>query len=366
MATQNASFVTPEAAIITSIDETLLYVFFGIISFLSITGNAVVCFVFHFESEIFGSITNILILNQSIIDLCSGVIFALLKFAPVVSYNSITWFSVVCYAWISEYPFWSLSYASTFNLLLLSVERYFAICHSLKHRKLFTKHMVKGYCAIVWFAGFSIQIYLPVVHHIESIGRCKFEFPNKATQIFVGTFVFATEYLIPLIMMTLAYISIWWNLKNRMKSKNKDTVKAISKGKRNVTITLCLVFISYVICWSPDAVVFFYFNLGSAYNFQSIGHHIVMVLVLGNMCTNPCIYAFKYDRFRQQLKSLICRGTFANMSKSHDSTLDGNNSSATDSVPNKKDYAVQVVSNREQCRPYYLRDQFVQTEEQFV
>ncbi|XP_072028295.1 somatostatin receptor type 2-like [Amphiura filiformis] len=321
--------------------------------------------VFRWQSDIFGSITNILILNQSIIDFCSGIIFAILKFAPGVSLNSLPWFAAICVIWISEYPFWALSYASTFNLLLLAIERYFAICQAVLHRKLFTKQRVKGYCTLVWLAGFSFQIYLPIVHHTESVGRCKFEWPNNAAQIFTGTFVFMAEYLIPLTIMTSSYSLIWWNLKKRANSKTKVKVKAFSKGKRNVTITLCLVFISYVICWSPDAFVYFYFNLGGTYNFDSTTHHFVMILVLCNMLTNPCIYAFKYDRFRQQLKSLICLGTSLNTTN----RLEGPSAGSSLLIirkPARKDCAVQTVSTTDICYECYLRNQLTKTEEFFV
>ncbi|XP_072017392.1 somatostatin receptor type 2-like [Amphiura filiformis] len=314
MFSENASKSEEPADVFIATNATLLNILFGTISFLSIAGNAIVCVVFRFQFEIFGSITNILIFNQSIIDLCSGIIFAILKFAPGVSLKSLPWFTVLCYIWISEYPFWALSYASTFNLLLLAIERYFAICQAVSHRKLFTKRRVKGYCTLVWMAGFLFQVYLPIVHHTESVGRCNFEWPNKAAQIFIGTFVFMAEYLIPLMIMTSSYSLIWWNLRKRTISKTKVQVKAFAKGKRNVTITLCLVFISYVICWSPDAFVYFYFNLGGTYNFNSNTHHFVMILVLCNMLTNPCIYVFKYDRFRQQLKSIICPGFSLNTS----------------------------------------------------
>ena len=331
----SSNFGVPENA-----SATLLYIFFGVISFLTIVGNAVVCIVFRLQYEIFGSITNTLILNQSVIDLCTGIIFAILKFAPRISWNSLLWFSVACHIHISEYHFWSLSYTSTFNLVLLSVERYFAICQPVRHQKLFTKECVKGYCFIVWCIGFAFQIYLPIVHHVESNGQCKFEWPNKVAQMAMGTFVFVAEYFIPLIIMTLSYSLIWWQLKKRTRSKTK--IKAFSAGKRNVTVTLCLVFISYVICWSPDALAYFYFNLGGSYDFNSTTHHFVMILVLCNMLTNPCIYAFKYDRFRQQLKALIacCQTeTQGNISRSKTST-DGT-SLHTISRNMKKDDAVQ-------------------------
>ena len=282
---------------------------FGVISFLGIFGNGLVCFVFWMEKSVFGSVTSTLILSQSLIDLITSVIFAILKFAPGVAAKSSSLFTFICYIWISEFPFWSLSYASTFNLMLLSVERYVAICRPIKHRSIFTQKRTKVYCLLVWLSGFLLQLYLPLVHHISPEMVCYFAWPNiAAVQKFVGFYVFFLEFLIPLVIIIAAYTNIWNSLRKRVNS-DQVAVASFSQAKKNVTVTLFLVGICFVVCWTPDAVVYFYFNMGGYYNFQSTFHHIVMILVLGNMCVNPVVYCLKYDKFRRTLKKLFCKGS---------------------------------------------------------
>ncbi|XP_072030441.1 galanin receptor 2b-like [Amphiura filiformis] len=307
MTNESFTLVTEEPQLPSSKSDVVLPIIFGCIGSLGICGNGLVCFVFLFEKRVFGSVTSTLILNQSIIDLCTSVVFVILKFASGIAVRSSNWFSVVCYIWISEFPFWSLSYASTFNLTLLSLERYFAICRPIKHKSAFTKLRAKLYCMIVWAIGFVLQVYLPTVHHIAEDRQCLFAWPNKAAQKFVGSYVFFLEYFIPLFIIIGSYASIWLALRKRVNS-DQVQVASFSRAKKNVTITLFMVGICFIICWSPDAIVFFYFNLGGYYSFQSVFHHFVMVFVMCNMCINPIIYCLKYDKFRRTVLKLFCGG----------------------------------------------------------
>ncbi|XP_072033133.1 neuropeptide Y receptor type 6-like [Amphiura filiformis] len=282
--------------------ETALRIAYSVIGCLGILGNLTVCTVFIIRRRAFNSVTNKLMLNQSCIDLLNSIVFLALRFGPrYLPHNRLGEF--LCRFWYNEYFMWCLFHASTFNLVFLSLERYFATCHPVKHRKLFSTKVPKIGIPCVWLAGFTYDIYWVA---IKFDYYCYPTWPSKGVQMFMGIFLFTCEYLLPLSIMTFSYVSIIMMLRRRTADRQKATNSAFQKAKKNVTITLCLVFISYVVCWTPTEVSYLMYNLGYPYDFTSTAHGILTVIVLCNMIANPIIYAFKYEHFQKQFQKVFC------------------------------------------------------------
>jgi hypothetical protein len=203
---------------------------------------------------------------------------------------------------------WSLFIASTLNLVFLALERYVATCHPVKHRKLFSARVPKIGIPCVWLGGFTYQTYWIAVQVFDADDdyTCYPTWGSKGVQIFMGIFLFTCEYVLPLSIMTFSYVSIIMMLRRRTANERKTSVSAFQKAKKNVTITLCLVFISYVVCWTPTEFSYLLYNMGYPYDFNSTTHDVVVVVVLCNMIVNPIIYTFKYQHFQKQFLKVFC------------------------------------------------------------
>jgi len=70
-------------------------------------------------------------------------------------------------------------------------------------------------------------------------------------------------------------------------------------------MTSLMVCCGFVICWTPNEVMFFLNLTGLHVDFSSWFYHFTVVLVLTNSCINPFIYAAKYREFQQGVKRLI-------------------------------------------------------------
>ena len=72
----------------------------------------------------------LLILNQSVIDLLSAILLILLT-ATVKSTAgwdmSSVFGHIMCFTWYNSMPLWSLFFVSTVNLVLLTIERYLEV-----------------------------------------------------------------------------------------------------------------------------------------------------------------------------------------------------------------------------------------------
>lgn len=90
-------------------------------------------------------------------------------------------------------------------------------------------------------------------------------------------------------------------------ANSSNVVKSSAKNLQriNVTKTLLIVYITYVICWTPNQVGFLQFNLGGPYDFKGAYHSFSVILAVCNTAVNPFIYALQYKQYRTCLKSLF-------------------------------------------------------------
>jgi len=77
---------------------------------------------------------NILIVNQSIMDMCASF-FMLLTAIVEVDFSRMSpdniYDQFVCRVWVARVPLWSLLNMSTYGILLTAFERYFAVIYSI-------------------------------------------------------------------------------------------------------------------------------------------------------------------------------------------------------------------------------------------
>ena len=75
---------------------------------------------------------NILIVNQSVLDMCASF-FTLLTAVVEVDGTRMSRDSIydqfVCRMWLTRVPLWSFLFTSTYNILLMTMERYAAVIY---------------------------------------------------------------------------------------------------------------------------------------------------------------------------------------------------------------------------------------------
>ena len=80
---------------------------------------------------------NLLIVNQSCIDLLASIILLLWSTIPVTGFpmsNSSLRDQFVCHLWLSRFLLWALLLSSTYSVLAITIERFVAIVHPVIHK----------------------------------------------------------------------------------------------------------------------------------------------------------------------------------------------------------------------------------------
>ncbi|XP_038045561.1 beta-1 adrenergic receptor-like [Patiria miniata] len=305
-----------------------------IIGVVGVLGNCLVIVVIcrvHFMH----TLTNAFICHQAVIDLLGSLLLVLQNNIPVpVPLPETTAGEVLCRMWIGDALLWVMFVTSTFSLLNLTLERYVAIVYPFKFQALFSKKSGAVMMIVVWLIGLLLKSYSFLIYsNID--GKCKF-LQLEASKV-IGPLLICLQYFAPACIMIFCYTHITITLKRSAKQigpltatiSNHNGVEgshnlaasamgqsrlgneqqdSLLRARRNTFKTLFIVFVTFLICWSPSQFTFFLFNVGLI-KIDYDGPLMVTstILVASNCCINPIIYSFKYRQFRRALRKLIGR-----------------------------------------------------------
>ena len=252
--------------------------------------------------------TNVLIMNQSVVDFLSALaigitcgleVFGIYGFIDVQLYDS-SFFSHIWCSWFEAHdiirPFF---FTSTASLICVTLERYMGICHPLTHLKWGTKRITKIFIIATWIVGPIIGLYF--IHSSTRVvnGICAWKLVKYIAE--VDTIVFPlTHYFILVVMPVLLYALIVKELHDKLKAyKGSEFSSAKNTFLANTTTVkmLITVVVFYIICWTGLMVDYILVKTETLCSDQLfITSELIMFL---NCCCNPIIYIFRSKSYRR-------------------------------------------------------------------
>ncbi|XP_038069079.1 neuropeptide receptor 22-like [Patiria miniata] len=277
-----------------------------IIACLAVLVNGMVITVMLLRRRVFSSFTNRLILHQSFIDSIAGVIFFLhlvvIKTKQIsVSVEGSMTDQFFCRLVYSDVMLWCVNITSTYNLVMISLERFMATCHPVKHRNSSSAAKLKFAVGIAWAIGFIFGLHIIFMFEPRQ-GYCQFIEMETALKVFEATMVVVIECLMPFTILIYTYSRIIITLTKKSAPMNGPQ-NAVNKAKRNILVTTMLIGIMFAVCWTPLEVLFIYEQFSG--DWSTPLYDPFTTLVACNMFVNPIIYFFKYNHFRSELRQLI-------------------------------------------------------------
>ncbi|XP_077984700.1 histamine H2 receptor-like [Glandiceps talaboti] len=289
-------------------------VLFGCIGIIGVLGNSLVCLVFLKVPKL-RTLTNYLIVHQAIIDLSTSVLIVVYYLSPQFTYTSDSLGGeIICRVWKSNYLVWCCFLASSLNLVIITLERYYAIVYPLHHATVFTNTRVAMMLVTEWIIALIFKSFNLYVQYYSQ-GHCMpiKQWSSPTFGKFVGISNAFAQYFIPLIVMSVAYIRCIVVLKQKSladvhtcQSLENAPTDSLKRARLNVLKMLILVFLAYALCWGPNQVVFFAFCMGVPLDFGSSLYHTTVVLGYINSSINPFIYALKYRQFQKGVRLVFC------------------------------------------------------------
>nr|XP_054773161.1 neuromedin-K receptor-like [Lytechinus pictus] len=207
-------------------------------------------------------------------------------------------------------------HVSILTLMVVAGDRYIAILHPIKSRVV--KRNAWLVIASVWLFSTAINIPLVIYQHFlehvwpnGEIRRYCFEhwgvvgkeqWPLAKEMYTFTTFVFV--YVVPLVLMSVAYVRIGMTLSYRSISgpgvSVKATISVQDKARKKVVKMMIVVVITFALCWLPYHIYNLYMHIQRAGATMDLDiSFFVMWLGYANSAMNPFIYCGFNENFRR-------------------------------------------------------------------
>ncbi|XP_033326867.2 somatostatin receptor type 2 [Megalopta genalis] len=285
-------------------------ILYSIVCIVGLLGNTLVIYVVLRFSNM-QTVTNTYILNLAIADECFliGIPFLV----TTMSLRSWMFGKVMCKAYMTTTSV--NQFTSSIFLLIMSADRYVAVCHPISSPKIRTPFISKVVTKIAWVASavfmVPIILYASAMEGEKGIITCNIYWPShQGGHTTFTLYTFVLGFAVPLVLILIFYFLVIRKLRTvgpKTKSKEKK------RSQRNVTKLVLTVITVYVCCWLPywlTQVALIYTPPKQCQSKITITIFLLAgFLSYSNSAMNPILYAFLSDNFKKSfLKACTCVG----------------------------------------------------------
>lgn len=287
---------------------------FAVVAIISIVGNGLVFILLLYSRKLRNSCHSVLIWNLALVDFLTGV-FVIATPAHIIREAYIhpppgLGGQMFCKFISSElFTFW-FGFTSMYILVVLAIERRYAVVRSNVHSRYFTIKKTRIILIFVWILGFILVMVnlFQVSYQKDKNPPCQWSYlPDVTLHMTVYLLLFCLRFLIPMAVIIFCYLDIWrfmrmtiQNFPNQITKQNTATYKM----KTKITITCAITSIAFFLCWLPNQIYFTLANL----NLLQVGvdfHFVTKLLVLLNSAINPFIYSITNPYYRQEFRKMM-------------------------------------------------------------
>ncbi|KAM6934105.1 trace amine-associated receptor 8a-like [Xenentodon cancila] len=285
----------------------LIYVLLSSIALITVALNLLVIIsISHFRQ--LHTPTNLLLLSLAVSDLLVGLLLM-----PVeIIYIVFCWFlgDVMCTLYyIVDYVITSASVA---NMVLISLDRYIAICDPLRYQSKVTASTAQICVCLCWIGSVVYRLLL-LYDHLEKPGMSNSCYGECVVVInrIAGVTDMVFTFIIPITIITVLYFRIFVVALSQARMLRSHAGAAIGQCSGPVTVrksemkaasTLGIVVVAFLICFCP-----YYFPTLEGEDTLVDASSVAFEIWLAhfNSCLNPVVYAFFCPWFRKSIKLIL-------------------------------------------------------------
>ncbi|XP_062280114.1 trace amine-associated receptor 8c-like [Scomber scombrus] len=290
-----STLVSPKATFI----KTLLYC----IAVLTVTLNLlVVISISHFRQ--LHTTTNIFLLSLAVSDLLVGV-----ALMPTAIALQSCWFPGKITCALLFLLALILVSSSVGSMVLISVDRYVAICAPLHYSSMITTKRAKICVSLCWICSVIYNVIM-VKDHLSQIDM--FNPCSQECTVFIsyisGLVDFIVTFFGPVTVIIVLYMRVFVVAVSQarvMRSqivavKSRTLTVVVKKSEMRAARTLGIVLLVFIVCLCP-----YYGPFLAAEDMTADGSSAQMWLFSCNSTLNPLVYAFFYPWFRRAIKLIV-------------------------------------------------------------
>ncbi|EDL81823.1 adenosine A3 receptor [Rattus norvegicus] len=221
------------------------------------------------------------------------------------------------------------THASIMSLLAIAVDRYLRVKLTVRYRTVTTQRRIWLFLGLCWLVSFLVgltpmfgwnrKVTLELSQNSSTLS-CHFR--SVVGLDYMVFFSFITWILIPLVVMCIIYLDIFYIIRNKL-SQNltgfRET-RAFYGREFKTAKSLFLVLFLFALCWLPLSIINFvsYFNV----KIPEIAMCLGILLSHANSMMNPIVYACKIKKFKETYFVILRACRLCQTSDSLDSNLE--------------------------------------------
>ncbi|XP_074514155.1 trace amine-associated receptor 5-like [Sebastes fasciatus] len=251
--------------------------------------------------------TNILLLSLAVSDFLVGL---LLMPGELIRKTS-CWFFGDIMCSLYKYLSYIITFASVGVMVLISVDRYVAICDPLHYTSRITVNRVKLFVCLCWLCSVCYgslvvkdDLTQPGRYH-SCYGECLF-----VIDFIAGTVDLVLTFIVPVTVIVVLNVRVFAVAVSQARAMRSHIVavtlplsvtQTANKSELKAARTLGVLVVVFLICFCP----YYCFTLASENMTNSSNVFFVLFLFFFNSCLNPVIYALFYSWFRKAVKLIV-------------------------------------------------------------
>ena len=282
-----------------------------ILSILGIPGNLITVIVLMSSIKLRQKPVNLILVHQAVVDSIVCIVTLVEEFMGEYGGHHLNK-PFICHYITSKSLSGTIMYVSSYNIVLLSIERCYAIVKPFQYDSAKVRKRLPVWFTINWC--FSILI-ICVVPATTIIFENKCFVAYKLVTTYWVDWYSPYEIIFGIIVPTFISVICYWMMfrvlnkavhlsEGQSQSNNIHKIRLV---QMNIFKTCLVVVIVFVICWSIPETAMFFFSIGIYTNLNNYHFYIGRLAVILNSTLNPYIYAIRYDDFKDQINVLIGR-----------------------------------------------------------
>ena len=278
----------------------------------SVVANTLTLVTLTINGQAFSKPTILLLRHQSLVDavvsVCAcGIFIQTSMWSLGVYYLDF----VICYVWHSQHIYWIYVYLSIWNLVLIAVDRFLAVCYPIRYTMMSPRN-VKIAIASLYMPCIISTVPCLIMVKFED-GRCVFgsylsPVVTSNLNFWLSFYILLVSYICPNALFFGLYGRIILQMRRHCAAFTSDTTaQTITASTIRITkcaITLTAIFMA-TMCFHT-----IYYCIGSVglvpYIFRGTLYFIGLLMTMFNSFANPFLYALFMPGFRRSIRRTLC------------------------------------------------------------
>ncbi|KAM9710633.1 uncharacterized protein ACNS7B_024484 [Menidia menidia] len=250
--------------------------------------------------------TNLLLLSLAVSDFLIGLI---LFFYQIVLMDG-CWFLSDIMCTLYQYLSYIVTSASVGTMVIISMDRYVAICHPLHYSTKVTQKRVEICVCVCWICSVVFQslILKDNLKQPDKFDYCLGECVLTVNYI-AGYVDMIFSFIVPIAVVVVLYLRVFVvavsqarAMRSHIAATHLQSSVTVNKSELKAARTLGIVVVVFLVCLCPYYCVAL---SGQDSSLSTESASFVIYLFFFNSCLNPIIYVFFYPWFRKSIKLIV-------------------------------------------------------------